>query len=316
MRTSQDRPGADLCPTGQRRCELGNAEFGLFDLALAHFTGGYPRDPDIDSRPAPGRGASHIPSTTGGALLPLSVQQISTSLGADSAIVTRSSRTIIRARSRSRSVCRCAPAIFNVELDPILSAPSTPPLPSAITVTCIAATDASLSGSTQESDDEAITADALRPPTFVSGASTHTLSAVKRLSRQTHPDCLDGTCDLTQRFLSSTVRHPLVDLTLRGCREALGRRLFRVSAMFVRSPSLARSEAKWDSGASGGLDKPHSGTNKPVRESDPRNLMLDDNGPTYDSTSPLKSRCVAAQYMWTPARHNNWYRQDLFALCL
>lgn len=45
MRTSQDRPGADLCPTGQSRCELGNAEFGLLNLALAHYTGGYPRDP-------------------------------------------------------------------------------------------------------------------------------------------------------------------------------------------------------------------------------------------------------------------------------
>ncbi len=61
LRTSQGRPGSDLCPTGQSRCELGNAEFGLLDLALAHFTGGYPRDPDIDSRPAPGRGAPHIP---------------------------------------------------------------------------------------------------------------------------------------------------------------------------------------------------------------------------------------------------------------
>ena len=44
---------------------------------------------------------------------------------------------------------------------------------------------------------------------------------------------------------------------LRGCREALGRRLARTPAMSVRSPSSARSKEERVSGGSGGLDKPH-----------------------------------------------------------
>ncbi len=234
MRTSQGRPGADLCPTGQRRCESGNAEFGLFDLALAHFTGGYPRNPDIDSRPAPGRGASHIPSTTGGALLPLAVQQISTSLGADSSIVTRSSRTIIRARSRSRSVCRCAPAIFNVELKPILSAPSTPPLSSARPPAHRHVYRCHRCQSVRSSTGVGLR-NHHRRPTWAADFCQRGLDAYTHLRSNAdsaeRPDNLEGTGDLTQRFLPGAGRHALVDSTCRGCREALDCRLVRVPAM-------------------------------------------------------------------------------------
>jgi hypothetical protein len=63
--------------------------------------------------------------------------------------------------------------------------------------------------------------------------------------------------------------------------------------MFVRSPSSARSKEERDRSGSGGLDKPHSETNSPVRECDPRNLWTTTVRPMKAIAHEVQMRCSA-----------------------
>lgn len=66
-----------------------------------------------------------------------------------------------------------------------------------------------------------------------------------------------------------------------------------VVARSVRSPSSTRSKPERDSGGSGGLDKPHSETNYPVRECDPRNLWTTTVQPMTEFAHKVQMRCSA-----------------------
>lgn len=182
-----------------------------------------------------------------------------------------------------------------MELEPILSAPSTPPLPSA------------------------------RPPAHRHVYRCHRCQSVRcnaGVGRRSHHRRPTWAADFCQRGLDAypicgqrpfcqtrpRVSRELLTspndsprhcaprtrgFNLRGCRDALGRRLVRVPAMFVRSPSSARSKAERDSGGCGGLDTPHSDTNSTVRECDPKNLWTKTVRPMTAFAHEVQMRCSA-----------------------